>query len=624
MLAAKNVSLSEPVAFAYEAAWLESRPAESGRSVVVTRNADGKAVDLLPPGYSVRSGVHEYGGAAWLLVEDKLIFCNSADQQIYCQELNTATSPRQVTVSTACRYADLQWSARLQRLIAVQEDHRQSGEPVNRLVCLDITQNEAVPETLIEGADFYANPRISVEGSSICWLQWNHPQMPWFGCQLYRGDLSIHGVSSPRLVAGGDEESIFQPDWHGEQLLFCSDASASWQLWRNETSGNRKLSHFDGECGLPQWQFGMRTWCVTTADTALCAVCRQGIWSLQRLDLDTGESHLLHLPFSAITHISAFQGGALILAGLPQAAPAIYRVDLSGRYELVAQGGENRLQQEDISVAQPLQLDGSNGPVHAFYYPPQHRLFCPLADEKPPLIVLCHGGPTAATTNVFNLKVQFWTSRGFTVADVNYRGSTGYGRTYRTALDGQWGIADVEDACATAQWLADQGLADPRRLLIRGSSAGGLTVLAALTFHQVFAAGASLYGIGDLKTLAAETHKFEARYGDRLIAPWPQEADEYDRRSPIHHIDRLNAPVIFFQGLKDAVVPPNQAEMMVSALEQRGVAVALVTYSEEGHGFRAEGSIVHSFNAELAFYGALLGFKTDSTLSDLYIRNLPN
>lgn len=625
MLAGKNLSLGEPLLLDDSLYWLETRPAEKGRSLIV-QYRQGQYRDLIPAPYSVRSGVHEYGGAAWTTGSGKLFFVNAADQAIWSINLDQPDSaPQKQFDRNRCRYADLQWLNCRNALIAVEEDHSQTGEPANRLVLL--TLESSVTGTtrtiLAEGADFYAGARFNELTSELVWLQWNHPSMPWYGCELWLAKLGkSNRLETQQKLAGGEQESIFQPGWHMGQIYYCSDRSNFWQIYRHDPElGEQPVSQFDGECGLPLWQFGMHTW-TSFGDKLLCAVSREASWSLIELDPRTGERGSVNLPCSLVQGFSAEPGRfAAIVSTETQPPTLLLHEEDSTR--VVRSSMDQALDPDDISKPLALKIGSGETACHTFFYPPKNRRYCGADDELPPLVVICHGGPTAATAPALNLKVQFWTTRGFAVADINYRGSTGYGRAYREQLDGQWGVADVEDACNTASYLAESGRVDGKKLLIRGSSAGGLTVLSALCFHSVFAAGASIYGIGDLKVLASETHKFEARYGDRLIAPWPEEQAVYRQRSPLTHIEGFNCPVIFFQGLQDKVVPPNQAEMMFDALRKKGIPTAMRTYPAEGHGFRSEQAIVDSFNAELAFYGKVLGFETDSAVQDLDMANHP-
>ncbi len=631
MMTSSSLSLSDPRNHNDETFWHESRPSEKGRGVVVRRDAKGKETDLFPAPYSARSGVHEYGGRCYTLSDSHLYFVNSVDQQIYQQSLMSPESePRRVTPLDKRRYADLEWIAKGNHILAVCEDHRMEGqEPQTSIQLIDPSLDKSdgsEPQTLVEGADFYAYPRVNSDDNRLCWLEWDHPNMPWFSAELWVADIRNLVTEHAQKVAGGADEAVFQPSWHPDgNLYFCSDRNDLWNLHRFDGDSIDQVSDFDGESGLPLWQFGMQTYSFLEENTAICAVCNSGVWQIELVDLVDGVSRLLPSEMSSILHISGTKqdGGALIVAAGPNESPKILQLSQAHRLAPIKSSSSTPIPESAISTGTAVEFDTTHQmSAHGFFYAPLNPDFEGPTGETPPLVVLCHGGPTAATTNALNLKVQFWTSRGFAVFDVNYRGSTGYGRKYRALLNEKWGIYDVEDACAAATYACKQGWANPDKTIIRGSSAGGYTVLSALTFHNTFKAGGCLYGIGDLKILAQETHKFEARYGDSLIAPWPEGAKEYERRSPINHIDQLNCPVIFFQGLLDKVVPPNQAEMMVNALRRKGIAVAYETYDNEGHGFRNSETIVRSFNAELAFYGAIFNFETDSSVSDLEIGNL--
>jgi|SaaInl5LU_22_DNA_1037371.scaffolds.fasta_scaffold04017_4 acetyl esterase/lipase len=637
MMASSSLNLSDPRSFQGNTYWHESRPAEQGRGVIVCRDQSGMERDLIHAPYSARSGVHEYGGRCYTLGDNKVFFVNSADQQIYwfpipadANQACSDTQPRRLTPEDKRRYADLEWSQKTNSILAVCEDHREAaldekGEPETYIANMNFIgrPEEVEPTKLVSGADFYAYPRVSASGDELCWIEWKHPEMPWFSTRLFKATLGTEGVKNSQWVAGDDSEAIFQPEWHAEgALYFCSDKNNFWNLYRTSVMGVEQVSDFEGECGLPLWQFGMQTYAFSAQDKAVCGVCSKGVWSLQELDLNNGARQIIPTQSSAITHIGKTEDGVLLVAASPTGSAKILSLSSERELKEVKTASNLPIPVSTISLATAVEFETTDSmTANGFFYQPTNPNFVGPKADKPPLVVLCHGGPTAATTSALNLKVQFWTSRGFAVFDVNYRGSTGYGRQYRSLLDSEWGIYDVEDACAAARHACEQGWADPDKTIIRGSSAGGFTVLSALTFHNTFAAGGCLYGIGDLKVLAGETHKFEARYADSLIAPWPEGADEYDRRSPIYSIEKLDCPVIFFQGLMDKVVPPNQAEMMVDALDKKGLPVAYVTYAKEGHGFRSAEAISHSFNAELAFYGEVFGFKTDSSVKDLQIRN---
>ncbi|HET7371571.1 MAG TPA: prolyl oligopeptidase family serine peptidase, partial [Gammaproteobacteria bacterium] len=621
LICAQGDRLAEPRFADGALYWIESRPAEGGRSVLVRREPDGVVRDLTPSPFSVRSRVHEYGGGAAAIADGVIYFVNNADQRVYHHIAGAAPLP--LTPDDGCRYADLEYDRARHRLLAVAEDHRNPPQPPdNRLVAIDC--DSGAVRALASGADFYSTPRISPNGDQIAWLSWNHPQMPWNGTDLWLAEMDADGLpASARRVAGGEDESVFQPAFSPAGVLhFVSDRTGWWNLYRLNGDSDTALAPESAEFGRPQWQFNMRTYGFADADTVVTGYTQDGVWHVAEIEAD-GRFRVLRLPYTTIEHLDAADGRAVLLAASPQSAPSVVLLDCNTGIATPARSaaGGNTLDAY-ISVAQPLTFETSDGATsHALYYPPHNPDYAAPRDARPPLLVKCHGGPTAAADSSLDLKIQYWTSRGFAVLDVNYRGSSGYGRPYRRQLEGQWGIVDVTDCVDGARHLVATGRADPARLAIRGSSAGGYTVLAALTFHDLFTAGASYYGISDLETAMTDTHKFESRYGDRLLGPWPDARDTYHRRSPARHAARLNCPVIFFQGLKDRVVPPSQMERMAASLDARGVPVAALTFADEAHGFRAAAAIRATLEAELYFYGRVFGFEPADTLPGIEIRN---
>ncbi|MBC6428477.1 MAG: S9 family peptidase, partial [Cellvibrionales bacterium] len=512
---------------------------------------------------------------------------------------------------------------------AVAEDHSDSNaEPLASLIAISANAQTA-PHTLQSGADFYSTPRLSPDGNDLLWLQWNHPDMPWTRNELWYAPLNAP-AKAKKLVAG--DESIFQPQFSPTgRIHYVSDRNNWWNLYEYRPAApDRCLVPAERECGLPQWQFGMSTWGFIAPDKILAAYSANGTWSLYQLNLTTGKEHKIAADYNYLSHLATdpASGRALIIAASPQQPEHLCTVKTTSKTdadktEKIRPLFTDHPPQSPVSQAQSITFAAANGtPVHGFFYPPHNAAYRAPPDDRPPLLVLCHGGPTAATNAAFNLAIQFWTSRGFAVTDINYRGSTGFGRAYRLSLDGHWGIYDVADACAAAEYCAAQGWVARDKCIIRGSSAGGYTVLSALCFHNTFAAGCSRYGIGDLKALAADTHKFESRYTDRLIAP-PTDTATYAARSPINHVEKFSCPTLFFQGLKDRVVPPEQSKKMATALKKAGFPVCLITYPDEAHGFRNAPNITHALNTELAFYGTVFGIKTDSPITNLKIANLP-
>lgn len=609
--------------------WSESRPSEGGRTALVRRARNGTPRDVLPPPWSARSRVHEYGGGAFTAAPDAVYFVDDREQRVVACALD-GTAPTYLTAPSARRHADLTLDARRGRLIAVCEDHAATQEPANFLVSIPLAGCDA-GATLVSGHDFYASPRLSPDGSTLAWLAWRHPSMPWDETELWVAQLDDAGLPrDARRVAGGDGESLFQPEWSPDGVLHVvSDRSGYWNLYRVRTDeaapSLEPLCPRESEFGLPQWVFGMTTYGFASAHEIVCCFAERGTWRVARLDTRDGCSTPYDLPFIGVSGLVVRGPRAWFVGGSATATAALVELDVAtGTHQVVRRSASLDVDPGYVSAAQPIEYPTIGGrTAFAFYYPPANRDFEAPSGELPPLRVRSHGGPTAATDGVLKLPIQYWTSRGFAVLDVNYGGSTGYGRAYRERLKGAWGVVDVEDCVAGARHLAERGLVDPARLTISGGSAGGYTTLCALVFHDVFAAGASHYGIGDLGALAADTHKFESRYTDSLVAPWPAGEALYRERSPLQHADRLARPVIFFQGLDDKVVPPGQAEAMVEVLRAKKLPVAYVAFPGEQHGFRKADNIVRALEAELDFFGRILGFTPADPIEPVEIENFP-
>ena len=581
--------------------WLEGRASEGGRNVIVRNGSD-----ITPAGFNVRTRVHEYGGAAYTAHKGAIYFSNFSDQRVYRQ------SPGEAPVAMTepgPMWADYRVDAMRHRLIGVREENN-----VNVIA--------AIPDrVLLQGADFYSDPIVSPDGKFLAWLQWNHPNMPWDGTELWVGAFNASGLIGVReKVAGGESESIFQPEWSPDGVLyFVSDRTGWWNLYRWRGTGVEAVHLMDAEFGKPQWTFSMVTYAFAGESKIAATYTQQGRWKLAMIDTDLKKCEPVDCPLQPLESIKANPktGDIYFVGGSATEPPAVVRVRPARReFETLRSSTQERISREWISVPEAVTFNVKNRDVHAFYYPPTNPDVLPSghqatepSDEKPPLLVITHGGPTGATSDVLDPKIQFWTSRGFAVLDVDYSGSTGYGRPYRDRLKGQWGIVDVEDAVGGAEAMVAAGKADKNRLIIRGGSAGGYTTLAALTFFTTFKAGASYYGISDLEVLQHDTHKFEARYNDTLIGPWPEAKAIYRERSPIHYTDRLSCPIILFQGLEDKVVPPNQSEMMADAARKKGLKVKYVTFEGEQHGFRKAENIIRSLDEELAFYQDVFGMR---------------
>lgn len=609
--------------------WLAGRAAEAGRNTLL-RHHGAETQELTPAPFNVRTRVHEYGGGAYLVDGATVYFSHFADNRLYRLAIDADHAvPVALSQGGQHRFADFVLDRAHERLIGVRELHADDGndhaQPVNTISALGF---DGVEQVLVEGADFYSSPRLAPDGRTLAWLSWDHPRMPWQGTTLWRAGVHPDGtLSAPVQVAGGAEESICQPEWSPDGLLhFVSDRSGWWNLYRQGgDQAIEALCPMEAEFGGPHWTFGNSMYGFRSAGEIICTYIDKGVSRLARLLPASGKLEPLSNPYEEIRELRVAPGYVAMLAGSPTIALELARIDFTEEgVEILAQSIEDLPDEANLSVPLNLEFASNGRTAYAFFYPPRNALVTAPDGDKPPVIVISHGGPTGMTVNTLKLATQFWTSRGFGVLDVNYGGSTGFGRAYRDLLRGQWGIVDVEDCVAGARALVERGLADNDRLIIRGGSAGGLTTLCALTFHDVFKLGASYYGVSDLKGLDQDSHKFESHYNAYLIAPQPQAEALYQARSPINHTDRLKRPMIFFQGLDDKVVPPQQSEMMVDALRARGVPVAYVPLEGEGHGFRKGENIVRTLEAELYFYQRMFGLHDAAAPAPVHIDNLPN
>ncbi|HVQ15740.1 MAG TPA: prolyl oligopeptidase family serine peptidase [Vicinamibacterales bacterium] len=625
-VAAQGIRLSYVAVDGDDIYWIEGRPHEAGRNALVRRRPDGHIEDVTPADFNVRTRVHEYGGGAYLVSGGIVYASNFADQRIYRIAANEPPVP--VTAAGKWVFADATLDLTRKRLIAVREDHSNPDrEAVTTLVSIPLDGVPGAGDVIASGYDFYSTPRLSPDGSRIVWLAWRHPQMPWDGTELWLADVSAAGgLVNQRCIAGGSTESIYQPGWTPDgDLYFVSDRDGWWTLYHSEEGEPVSAGvQTDAEFGRPQWIFGTSTWVPAGDGRMIVSYTRAGRWHLATLDAGTGGVTPLAESVEPREWLASTGRHVVLVAGSPTTPDAVVRIDLAtGAIETLKSSSTVSSPATLLSVPESVEFPSSDGHrTHAFYYPPRHPDFTGLDNERPPLIVISHGGPTTATSATLDLKVQFWTSRGFAVADVNYGGSSGFGRIYRERLNRQWGVLDVQDMIAAAQYLVATGKADAHRLMIRGGSAGGYTTLAALTFHPgVFKAGASYYGISDIEVLAHDTHKFESRYLDTLVGPYPAAQDVYYARSPIHFVDRLDCSLILFQGLEDKVVPPNQSEMMAAAVRAKGLPVAYLAFEGEQHGFRKATTIVRCLEAELYFYGAIFGFTPADDIEPIRIDN---
>jgi len=624
LIASATIGLGQIKLDGEDVYWIEMRPQEGGRNAIVRHTPGGQTADILPLPFNARTRVHEYGGGDFAVSGGEICFSNFADQRLY--RLKPGTQPRPITPEGDLRYADGVIDSRHGRIVCVHEDHSVArGEVINSLVSLRLEDGD-VYDVLASGNDFYSSPRLSPDGSRVAWLTWNHPNMPWDGAELWVGELSEGGsLGRVELISGGVGESIFQPEWSpGGILHFISDRTGWWNLYRLREGRIEPLCEIEAEFGVAQWVFGMSTYAFESADRIICTYSAGGVWHLASLHTATGKLETIESPYTEISGLRAASGCAVFAGGSPHEPISIIRLDLAKRrFEVLRRSSEATIDAGYISVPKMIEFPTENGlTAHALYYPPNNRDYVAPLGEKPPLLVKSHGGPTGASSTELSFGIQYWTSRGFALLDVNYGGSTGYGRAYRQRLDGNWGIVDVDDCVNGSRYLVEHGEADGERLAIRGGSAGGYTALCALTFRNAFKAGASYYGVSDLEALAKDTHKFESHYLDRLIGPYPEERTLYEERSPIHFTSRLSCPVILFQGLEDKVVPPNQAELMVGALRAKGLPVAYLPFDGEQHGFRRAENIKRALDAELYFYSKIFGFKLAEPIEPVHIENL--
>ena len=603
--------------------WSELRPDEAGRIVVCRRAASGEVADVTPSGFNARSRVHEYGGGQFAVAGGTVWFTNFADQRLYRQDGDEA--PRPITAAADVRHADMVVDPGRGRLYTVREDHTTGArEPVNSIVSLAFEGDDDA-FTLAAGNDFYSSPKLSADGQRIAWTTWNHPNMPWDGSELWVGELDRSGhVMSSRKIAGGISESILQPEWSpAGELYFISDRSDWWNLYRARGEGDEPICSRAAEFGAPQWVFGMRFYSFAGPDEIVCVYSEPGGTKLGRIDLSTGTMRQVELLYSGLSNVQTNGRKVAVFAASPTLAERVLTIDLeSGAQEVVKIANPAHLDPANISLPKPIEFPTEGGlTAHAFYYPPKNGGFEAPPGERPPLMVRCHGGPTGSAGPTYTFEYYYWTSRGFAVVDVNYGGSSGYGRAYRTRLNGSWGVVDVDDCINAARFLVEQGEADGNRVSITGGSAGGYTVLLSLTKRDFYDAGASHYGIGDLELFIKETHKFEAHYCDTLVGPYPERADLYRDRSAVYFADNLKLPVILFQGLEDKIVPPSQAEEFVAVCQKKKLPYAYVAFEGEQHGFRKKENIRRSIEGELFFLSQIFGFSTADEIERVKIEN---
>jgi dipeptidyl aminopeptidase/acylaminoacyl peptidase len=628
LLTSAGVSLGQLEVNTDRIYWCEGRPMEGGRVVIVSRTHAGIIKDMTPAGFNVRSRVHEYGGGAYTAHGNLIFFVNFSDQRMYRQIGDSHPVPitPEPPQPASLRYADARVTPDGATIVCVRERHEPGHEAINELVSFR-ADGSSEPKVIASGHDFYAAPRLSLDGMRLAWITWDHPNMPWDSSELWTGMLDESGeIVNIRCVAGGSGESIIHPEWSPDGVLhFVSDRTGWWNLYFERRSWVAPIATLDAEFGIPHWVFGVPRYAFLSDDRIACIYSRDGLDHLAVVRSIDGQITPLHLPYSSFGDLQSDGADRLfVVAASPSISPQIVALDIpDAQPQVLKTSSSVDFDAADISTPEPIEFPTTNGrTAFALFYPPMNKSCIGPPGEKPMLLVMIHGGPTSAAGSSLKLSVQFWTSRGFAVVDVNYGGSSGYGREYRDRLNGNWGIVDVEDCIHAAQFLAGRGDVDPRRMAIRGGSAGGFTTLSALVFHSVFAAGASHYGVADLTALVKDTHKFESRYLDRLIGPYPEGEEIYRARSPIHFADRLSCPVILFQGSDDKVVPPNQAETFIEVLRLKKLPYAYVLFQGEGHGFRQGANIQRAAEAELFFYSRVFGFTPADDITPVEIENL--
>ncbi len=626
MLCSSAVKVGQTYIDAERAYWTETRPMEKGRTVIVSRDLKGKVEDLTPADYNVRNAVHEYGGGSAIIQDGKVYFSNFNDHRVYKQNIGEKQAVA-ISKESPSRYADFSLDTKRNRLIVVREDHSAPGEePLNFLDVVNL-DGTSEPDILLAGSDFFSSPRVSPDGRLLAWITWNHPNMPWDESKLWTGNLGNDGLlSNMQLVAGGKGVSVAQPEWGPDgTLYFVSDENGWWNLYASYSGLVEPLLEMEAEFISPPWVFGLSNYAVRSANKLVCSYNRGGVWKLAEFDTDKRELSDIETPYQDISYVRCHGDKVIFRGGAPDRFAEIACIDLNSKeLTVLKKSNECTVDSSYFSNAEAIEFPATEGggKAYAFFYPAKNPDYTAPSSTLPPLIVHSHGGPTSACSSTLDLSIQYWTSRGFSVVDVNYGGSTGYGRAYRERLNDKWGIVDVADCVDAVKYLAQEGKIDSDKVAITGGSAGGYTTLCALAFRSdSFAVGASYYGVSDPVALAQDTHKFESRYLDRLIGPYPARKDLYEQRSPLVHANNINCPVIFFQGLEDKVVPPNQSETMANALRKKGLPVAYLTFEGEQHGFRKAETIKASIEAELSFCAQVFDIERSDLANPVKIDN---
>lgn len=620
-----------------EVFWLETRPEEDGRDMVSSCLRNGTITDLTPRQYNVRTRVHEFGGGSYTAIDGKVFFSNLQDQRIYKQSRNedgSYSSPVPLTpepqeTGRHQRFADITYDPKRKRVLAVQEDHRLTDkDPPASIVAID--ENGAI-STLVDGDDFYICPKLSTDGKRLAWISWNHPGMPWYGSQLWLAELSEDGtVTEKKQIAGGPDESILQPEWSPNGILyFVSDKTGWWNIYRqNSDSSLEQVMKADVECGVPHLYFGHSTYGFACENRIICSFAEKGIWQLAELDTISGKLMKIPSKYNEITFLKVNEKRAVFRGGAPDEPISIIEYDLLNKtFSTIKPSFElpepvTKAVQASLSIPETIEFASLNGRTsHAFFYPPNNEHFMPRDGELPPLLVKIHGGPHNQAFNTLDLTTQYFTSRGFAVVDVNYGGSSGFGRKYRQSLRDNWGVVDNEDGAKAAQYLAERGDVDPKRMIISGMSAGGYATMCSVAFHKVFSAGSAHFGISDMEAMAELFHKFQSRFLSTMIGKFPQERETYRKRSAINHVEQIKCPLIIFHGALDSIVPISQSERLVEKLDSAGKVFAYLSFEDEPHVFRKAHNVKKTMEAELSFFAQVFGFETADALPIVDIKH---
>lgn len=644
-IASGTLRISEPTFDGEDLYWLEGRPTDGGKQALVRKSKNGELADVSPKGFNVRNSVNEYGGAPYLARSGKIFCSNFSDQVVYQinTDPNAAASARRIALTPEGEYlfADFELDAKRNRLILVTEDHsdptKQPTTTINTVAIARDGETSASQrmQTLVSGNDFYSSPRVSPDGTLLAWISWDHPNMPWDGTALWMAEIEADGtLSKHRKIAGTDDESVVQPVWSPKgDLFFVSDRLGWWNLYAlpNPTKNLNPVAVLELESDFvtPQWVFGAKNYCFINDHTLVVTSFQNGGWTLISVDIEANFSTKRNIveeiktTFTEIHYLSSNGSKLAMIAASPKQQAAVVELDLSNhKTSIVKSSSERQIDEKYISIPQAIEFPSERNLIaNAYFYPPTNGDYVAPEGELPPLVLHVHGGPTGAAGSALNPGVQYWTSRGFAYMDVNYAGSSNYGRQYRQRLTLNWGLVDLEDCQNAAKFAATQGWVDPKRMTITGGSSGGFTALCALTFTNVFATGASHFGVSDLESLAQDTHKFESRYLDRIVGPYPAYKPVYQNRSPINNVDKLARPVIFFQGSDDKVVPPTQTESMVEALRKKKIPFCYISYEGEGHGFRRAENIKRTLDAEYLFYARMFSIPPADELEEIEIEN---